>query len=434
MIPQWIIAKKRDGGTLTEAEINFFIEGLCSDDIPRYQISALLMAIYFRGMNLEETTHLAKALIASGETLDFSHIDLPIVDKHSTGGIGDKISLVLAPLVASCDIAVPMISGRGLGITGGTLDKLESITGYNSQLSKDQFMQNIQECGCAIINQTSALVPADKILYALRDVTGTVPSIPLIATSIMSKKIASGVDALVLDVKFGHGAFMEDIEQARELAKTMIAIGQSMGKKVVALITDMNTPLGCAVGNSLEIHETIQALKGQGPADLMEVTFALAEQMLLMGGIAKDATEARQLLQAKIDSGEAFEKFKQMLALQGADLSVIDAPEKLPHAKIQHAVIAHRAGFIAGVDAKKIGKAVLWLGGGRKKVEDVVDHAVGLSGLKQKGDEVKEGDCLALVHGQDQATLDKACELLEGAFTIVDEPVQVGSKVVEVLT
>ena len=363
MLPQWIIEKKRDGKALSENEIRAFIRGYSEGAIPDYQMSALAMAVFFQGMTFDEVTVLTDAMMHSGQLIDTTSLKFPTADKHSTGGIGDKVSLILAPLVACCDVAVPMLSGRGLGITGGTLDKLESIPGYKTDITPDYFLKVIATCGCSITGQTAELAPADKKLYALRDVTGTVPSIPLISASIMSKKLAEGASNLVLDVKWGTGAFMQSLDQARELARTMVEIGHRMGRGMTAILTDMNQPLGCTAGNSVEVIETVEALQGKGPTDLMDITLALSAEMLVLAGRAKTDTEARLLLQAKLDSGEAFEKFKAMVALQGGNINTLDSTDQLPKATIQEMLTAERDGIIAEVNADRIGRAVLLLGG-----------------------------------------------------------------------
>ena len=421
MLPQWIIEKKRDNQALNEEEIRFFIDGYTREQIPDYQMAAMAMAIYFRGMTPVEIAVLTDAMMRSGDLVDTSSIKLPKVDKHSTGGVGDKLSLVLAPLVACCDVAVPMISGRGLGITGGTLDKLDSIPGYRSNLSDKEFVQVIQSCGCSIIGQTGRLAPADKKLYALRDVTGTVPSIPLITASIMSKKMAEGIDALVLDVKWGKGAFMKTIEEARALASSMVQVGTHMGKKMAALITDMNQPLGRCAGNALEVVESIQTLKGEGPEDLTELTITFGARMLEMAGKAGDQAEAREALRKHLRSGAAIKRFKEMVKLQGGDVSVIDNPLKLPAATLMEKIPAPRAGWITQVDAELVGKACSVLGAGRAKVEDKVDLAVGIADLVKVGESTEKGQPLVTLHANDSTRMAEAKTLLQNAFTIADE-------------
>lgn len=433
MLPQWLIEKKRDGQTLDADEIRWFINGYSNGEIPDYQMAAMAMAIYFRGMTLEEMAVLTDAMMRSGDLVDTSSIPLPKADKHSTGGIGDKISLVLAPLVACCDVAVPMISGRGLGITGGTLDKLESIPSYRTDLSDKEFLDVVAKCGCAITGQTGQLAPADKKLYALRDVTGTVPSIPLIVASIMSKKLAEGVDALVLDVKWGRGAFMKTVEAARELARNMVEVGSRMGKGVAALITDMNQPLGRAVGNSLEVIESVETLKGNGPEDIVELTMALAARMLMLVGKAHDHVEALRILQQHLASGRAFERFKKMVELQGGDPRALDDYRRLPIATIKDEVVADRTGIVAAVDAEAIGKACVVLGAGRCKTEDQVDHAVGVADLAKVGDRIEKGQRLTTLHANDESRLNEARSLVAAAFTISDEPVPPPSLVTDLV-
>ena len=431
MVPQWVIEKKRDGQALSESEIRDFIKAYTAGDIPDYQMAALAMAIFFQGMSFDEVTCLTDAMMRSGELIDTSRIALPKADKHSTGGIGDKISLVLAPLAACRGVAVPMISGRGLGITGGTLDKLDSIPGYRADLSGAEFLDVLERCGCAITGQTASLAPADRKLYALRDVTGTVPSIPLISASIMSKKLAEGTDALVLDVKWGKGAFMKELDQARELARTMVEIGARMGKGMTALLTDMNQPLGRTAGNALEVIESIDTLRGNGPADLVELTVELAAQMLLLCDAASNRDAAVASLRKCLDSGEAFEKFKEMVALQGGDVHAIDDPGRLPAASIRHPLEAPRAGTVAAVDAGQLGRAVLVLGAGRVKVEDAVDHAVGASGLVKIGERVEQGQPLCTLHANDGKRLAESLALAEKAFEILDGEVETPALIVE---
>lgn len=423
MVPQWLIEKKRDGQALTEEEIRWFIHGYSTGQIPDYQMSAMAMAIYFRGMTLEEMAILTDAMMRSGDLVDTSSIPLPKADKHSTGGIGDKISLILAPLVACCDVAVPMISGRGLGITGGTLDKLESIPGYRTNLSDKEFLDVVRRCGCSITGQTGQLAPADKKLYALRDVTATVPSIPLIVASIMSKKLAEGVDALVLDVKWGKGAFMKTTEAARELARNMVEVGARMGKGMAALITDMNQPLGHAAGNSLEVIESVETLKGNGPEDIVELTMALSARMLILVGKAKDHVEALSQLQAHISSGRAFERFEKMVELQGGDPRALSDYRRMPFATIKDEVCAANSGTIAAVDADAVGRACVILGAGRRKTDDTVDHAVGVADIAKVGQKVSKGDRLATIHANDENKLMEARKLLESAFVISTEAV-----------
>ena len=433
MLPQWIIEKKRDRKALSEEEIRFFIDGYTKGSIPDYQMSALAMAIYFNGMDADEVAVLVDAMMRSGDLVDTSSIPLPKADKHSTGGIGDKVSLVLAPLVACFDIAVPMISGRGLGITGGTLDKLESIPGYQAKISESEFVEVIKQCGCSIIGQTDRLAPADKKLYALRDVTATVPSIPLITASIMCKKMAEGIDALVLDVKCGAGAFMKTIEDARTLAQSMINVGKAMNKKVSAIITDMNQPLGRTAGNALEVLESIETLRGKGPDDLVDLTVALAAEMIGLTREVPDATTLDRQLREKLANGEALARFRDMVRLQHGDVAVIDDPSKLPQAGIVVDFAADQAGYIAEVNADAIGRACIVLGAGRKKTEDPVDFAVGISHLVKIGERVDVGDVLLKIHAKDDGQLNEARKLLTRAFRFSESPVSPSPALLETL-
>ncbi len=424
MVPQWIIEKKRDGRPLTRDDIEFFISGFTSGKIPDYQMSALAMAIYFQGMTPTELSDLTNAMMNSGKVMDLSSIKGFKADKHSTGGIGDKVSIILAPLAASCGVPVPMISGRGLGITGGTLDKLESIPGYRTGLSAAEFKRVLKKCGCSMIGQTADLAPADKKLYALRDVTGTVPSIPLISASIMSKKLAEGADGLVLDVKFGSGAFMKDLKSARELAHTMVGIGKRMKKKMSALLTDMNQPLGRTAGNSLEIKECIECLRGNGPADLMLITHELTARMLVMAGVAKDTKSAIRMQEDRIKSGKAFANFKKMVQLHGGSVKHIDNPALLPNAAIIKPLKAKRTGYATEVSAELIGRACLVLGAGRQAVTDKIDHAVGVSGIVKVGEKIAQGKPLMFVHANSEKRLKESLALLEQAVIISVNPVR----------
>lgn len=422
MIPQWIIEKKRDGYELETAEIRAFIDAYTRETLPDYQMSALAMAIYFQGMNARETADLTVAMMESGQVIDPARIPGRKVDKHSTGGIGDKISIPLAPLVAACGATVPMISGRGLGITGGTLDKLESIPGYRVGLAKPDFFNTLEACGCSMIGQTAEIAPADKKLYALRDVTATVPSIPLIVSSIMSKKMAEGIEALVLDVKCGSGAFMQTRENARKLAQALVDTGAAMGRQTTALITDMNQPLGRTVGNALEIRESIEILQGRGPADAQSLTLKLARQMLKLSGI--DASE----VEAKLHNGSALDRFRQMVICHGGDP---DAP--LPQAEQQHPFPAPQSGFVERVDANAIGRACLLLGAGRIKTTDSIDPAVGLSNLKKVGEPIKEGEALCTIHSNGHENTPELTALLEEAFSISTTPVEAPPLILETI-
>jgi len=434
MLPQWVIEKKRDGKALSEEDIRSFIAGYASGSIPDYQMSALAMAVYFRGMTAAETAVLTDAMMRSGELMDTSSIPLPKADKHSTGGVGDKVSLVLAPLVACCGVAVPMISGRGLGITGGTLDKMESIPGYRTDLSPPDFIAAVDSCGCSIVGQTARLAPADKKLYALRDVTGTVPSIPLISASIMSKKLAEGIDSLVLDVKWGKGAFMKTLDDARALARSMVAIGARMNKGIAAVLTDMNQPLGRAVGNAVEVIESIETLKGNGPADLIEVTLTLSAHILALSGKAATVDAGKVLLSEKIRSGAAFAKFKEMVSVHGGDPAAIDDVTQLPTASIIcREYVAEKSGYVAQVDAEKVARGCALLGAGRAAVTDSVDHAVGITDLVKEGEQVEEGQALLTLHANDQPQLDSARAMIADAFKLSATPPETRPLIVETI-
>lgn len=420
MVPQWIIEQKRDNQEISETDLRAFIAAYSEGDLPDYQMAAFAMAVYFRGMTFEEISVLTDAMMRSGDILDLSAIDRPTVDKHSTGGIGDKISIPLAPLVASAGAAVPMISGRGLGITGGTLDKLESIPGYNTQLSNTAFLDVLQRVGCSIIGQTDRLAPADKKLYALRDVTGTVPSIPLISASILSKKLAESVDSLVFDVKCGRGAFMKKTSDARKLAETLVAISRGMGRRASALITDMNQPLGRAVGHTLEIAESIAVLKGEGPADVTELTLVLGAEMLVLSRLCADTEEATRVIRKKIDSGEGVETFAKMIDAQGGDSSVVEQPERLAMASVCLDVPASGDGFVDSVNADAIGRIVLLLGGGRRRNTDTIDHAVGIDCLVKEGAHVAEGEPIMRLHARTYDDAQSVMALAMGAVSLGD--------------
>ena len=396
-----IIEKKKLGEELTKEEISFWIKGLCSGDIPDYQTSALLMAIRLKGMNQEETVNLCQEMVHSGDILDLSEIEGIKADKHSTGGVGDKTSLVLGPLVASCGLKIAKMSGRGLGHTGGTLDKLESISGLNIFLSEDEFKKQVAEIGIAIVGQTGELVPADKKLYALRDVTATVDSIPLISSSIMSKKLAAGSDTILLDVKYGKGAFMHTVEDAKKLAKTMISIGKSLGKNTMAMITDMNAPLGRTIGNALEIKEAVLTLKGQGEESFTEFIISAAKIMLMQGKITSDEAEADKMLRENIKNGKAFLKFKEMVRSQGGNVDQIDDLDLLPKSKHIEDMKSKEEGYISKINSEELGILSMKLGGGRKKKEDKINYAVGIIMDKKVGDYVKIGDSLGQIHYDD---------------------------------
>lgn len=411
-----IIEKKRDGQELTTAEINFFIEGYTKGEIPDYQASALAMAIYFQDMNDRERADLTRAMVESGDTIDLSAIDGVKVDKHSTGGVGDTTTLVLAPLVASLGVPVAKMSGRGLGHTGGTIDKLESIAGFHVELTREQFIDLVNRDKVAVIGQSGNLTPADKKLYALRDVTGTVNSIPLIASSIMSKKIAAGADAIVLDVKTGDGAFMKTQKDAEELAHAMVRIGNHVGRKTIAIISDMSQPLGFAIGNALEVKEAIETLQGKGPKDLTELVLTLGSQMVILAGKAKTSEEAKEMLLDAIHSGKALAKFKEFLANQGGDASIVDDLTKLPQAKYKIELPAKQSGYISRMVADEIGVASMILGAGRATKEDVIDLAVGLVLHKKVGDKVEEGESILTIYSNRENVEDVKQKLYNNIF------------------
>ncbi|MXO77841.1 pyrimidine-nucleoside phosphorylase [Paenibacillus sp. OT2-17] len=393
-----LIEKKRDGKELSTEEINFIIQGYTQGEIPDYQVSALAMSIFFKDMTERERADLTMAMVHSGDTIDLSAIEGVKVDKHSTGGVGDTTTLVLAPLVAALDIPVAKMSGRGLGHTGGTIDKLEAIAGFHVEISKDEFVDLVNRSKIAVIGQSGNLTPADKKLYALRDVTATVNSIPLIASSIMSKKIAAGSDAIVLDVKTGAGAFMKTVDDAKALAHAMVSIGNNVGRKTMAVISDMSQPLGLAIGNSLEVKEAIDTLRGEGPKDLEELCMALGSQMVFLAGKAESLENAKEKLKEVIRNGKALEKFKEFIANQGGDASVVDHPERLPQAQYLIEVPAKQDGVVAEIVADEIGTAAMLLGAGRATKESEIDLAVGLMLNKKVGDAVQKGDSLVTIH------------------------------------
>jgi len=419
-----IIEKKRDGYALTEDEIRYFVRGYTADDIPDYQAAAWAMAVYLQGMNRDEIIALTMALAQSGDMIDLHEVIDFAVDKHSSGGVGDKTSLVVLPLVAAFGVPVAKMSGRGLSFTGGTLDKLESIDGYNVNLTEEQFLRQVQEVGIVLAGQTRELAPADGKLYALRDVTGTVSSIPLIASSIMSKKIASGADAIVLDVKVGSGAFMRTVEDARRLAQLMVEIGTGVGRRVTALLSDMNQPLGNAVGNALEVREAIDTLRGGGPADLIEHCITVAGHMLRLAGKsqAEDLSDIRPQLEEKLANGEAFEVFKRLIAAQGGDVSQVEEPARLPTAPVIVEVESPQSGYLCTVDALEIGLAAADLGAGRKKKGDPVDHAVGLVVHHKVGEYVEKGDRLFTIHARTEDAAAQARERVLAAHEWADRP------------
>ena len=399
-----IIIKKRDGGVLTEEEIRSFIEGYSRDQIPDYQASAFLMTVYFKGMTPQETTDLTLAILDSGEKLDLSAVVDIAVDKHSTGGVGDKTSLVVAPLVAACGLPVGKISGRGLSFSGGTLDKMESIPGYRCDLTTDEFLKQLDKLGLVLTGQTADLAPADGKLYALRDVTGTVQSIPLIASSIMSKKLAAGAQAIVLDVKWGYGAFMKTIEEAKELARLMVDIANLAGIKAVAVLSDMNQPLGNAVGNAVELKEAIATLQGEGPEDFYQHCLEIASQMLVLGGSVEKTSEARPILETAITDGAAWSKFRELVIAQDGDVSYLDDPSKLPRARIRKVIHSQRKGYLAEINSRVVGETVVQLGGGREKKGDSIDYGVGILVHCKVGDWIENGEPIftILANGEDE--------------------------------
>lgn len=420
LFPQHIIAKKRDGHVLTREEIGAFVRGATDGSWADYQLSAMLMAIFLRGMTPEETADYTDAMMRSGTVADLAAVPGVKVDKHSTGGVGDKVSIPLAPMVAACGVPVPMISGRGLGHSGGTLDKLESIPGFRTDLSLADYGAQVARIGCALIGQTKDLAPADKKLYALRDVTATVECIPLICGSILSKKLAEGIDALVLDVKFGRGAFMKTPAEARRLAEALVRVGRAGGKQVRAVLTAMEQPLGRAVGNALEVAESIACLRGEGPADLMEVTYELGAHMLVLGRAADDLAAARSKLARVVADGSALAKLRAIVAAQGGDARVVDEPTRLPQARLKVALTAPRAGAVADVDAMGVALAALRLGAGRARAEDRIDPAVGVGDLVKVGERVAAGGRLATLHANDETALAEARTMLAAAITVGD--------------
>jgi pyrimidine-nucleoside phosphorylase len=417
-----IITKKRDGQVLSAAEIEAFVRGLSSGEVPDYQAAAWLMAVYFNGMKSAELASLTLAMAASGTVIDLSETVALAVDKHSTGGVGDKTTLVVEPLVAACGLPVGKMSGRGLGFSGGTIDKLESIPGLNLALSIDAFKTQLKSIGLVLTGQTGDLAPADGKLYALRDVTGTVPSIPLIASSVMSKKIAAGAQAIVLDVKVGRGAFMETLADARALARAMVAIGKGVKRRVTAVLSDMNQPLGQAIGNALEVVEAIETLHNGGPVDFREHCLKIGAELLLLGGRARSEQAARRQLAARLKDGSAFALFRRMVAAQGGDVAYVDEPAKLPQARLVREVVAPRAGYLSRVDAREIGLAAVDLGAGRHKKTDAIDHAVGFVCPRKVGDWVGKGDLLFTIHANDPALADAAEARVCAAHVIQAKP------------
>ena len=427
-----IIEKKRNGEELTTEEIRFFVNGYTDGSIPDYQVSSLMMAIYFQDMNERERADLTMAMVESGDQIDLSGIEGIKVDKHSTGGVGDTTTLSLAAMVAAVGVPVAKMSGRGLGHTGGTIDKLESIKGFHVELSNEQFMKQVNEIGTAVIGQSGNLTPADKKLYALRDVTGTVPSIPLIASSIMSKKIAAGADAIVLDVKTGDGAFMKTYEDAKALAHAMVQIGNNVGRKTMAIISDMSQPLGFAIGNALEVKEAIDTLKGNGPEDLMELCYTLGSQMIVLGNKAKSLEEARVLLEEVVQNGKALDVFKKFITAQGGDASVVDNPSLLPQAKFQIELPAKQSGYVEKIEADDVGVAAMLLGAGRATKESTIDLAVGLVLHKKVGDSVKDGESLVTIHSNKE-DIPEVIEKLYKHIIISNEPVEAPTLIKDII-
>ena len=421
MLAYQLIERKRDGGRIEPGEWHELVASYLRDEVTDGQMAALLMAVYFRGLDRDETAALTDTMLRSGASLDLSHLTAPRLDKHSTGGVGDKVSLILAPLIASLGAVVPMMSGRGLGHTGGTLDKLESIRGFRTRLSLAEIRTQIERIGCALIGQSEEIAPADRRLYALRDSTATVESIPLIAASIMSKKLAEGLTGLVLDIKRGSGAFMPDVDRGLELAHTMVALGQRHGVPVVALLTAMDRPLGRACGNALELEEAIHALHGEGPPDLMRVTYALGAEMLALGGLAPGRDAARRAMEVAISSGKAADKFREVIEAQGGDPGVVDDPSRLPQAACCELFHAPRAGFVAAMDPRRVGFGVIELGGGRSRPGDPVDHSVGFVLAVRPGDLVREGEPVATIMARDTAGIDAGRRALGQAIVIADE-------------
>ncbi|MEO5761613.1 MAG: thymidine phosphorylase [Vicinamibacteria bacterium] len=418
-----ILERKREGHTLSRAEIDFLIAGYTSGEVPDYQMSAFAMAVHFKGMTDAETTDLTRAMLFSGEILDLSDIEGPKVDKHSTGGVGDKTSLILAPLVAACGVTVPMMSGRALGHSGGTLDKLESIPGFRVGLSLDEFRRVLRAHRLCLIGQTDELAPADRKLYALRDVTGTVPVLPLIVASIMGKKLAEGIDALILDVKTGDGAFMQRYEDSQTLARRMVAIGKGMGKRVAAIITDMDEPTGLMIGNTLEIEESILTLQGKGPKDLTDLSVELAAWMLVLTNVQPDLAGGREKIRGAIASGAGLEVFGRVIEAQGGDPRVCDDFAVLPHATHRHEIRADAKGFLQRIGCRAAGEASMILGAGRNRVTDNVDPGVGIALHKKVGDPVDRGESVATIHYNDRVRLDAALGRLQGGFEVNDRPV-----------
>jgi len=431
--PQHIIARKRDGHALTREEIVAFVRGATDGSWADYQLSAMLMAIFLRGMSAEETAHYTDAMMHSGLVADLSGVGRPRADKHSTGGVGDKVSLHLAPMVAACGVAVPMISGRGLGHSGGTLDKLESIPGFRVNLSLEEYCAQVARIGVCLIGQTAELAPADKKLYALRDVTATIECVPLICGSILSKKLAEGTEVLVGDVKFGRGAFMKTKTEARQLAEALVSVCTAMGTPMRAVLTAMDQPLGRTVGNALELTESIDCLQGRGPADTMEVTYALGVQMLLLAKVAADPASARRRLEESIASGAAWKKFRELIVTQGGDVRTVDEPARLPQARIKRELASRGAGYVQDVDAMQVALAALRLGAGRTRVADKIDHAVGIAALRKVGEPIALGEPLCVLHASDERAAAEAKTMVEQAIVVGAHPVPQSELVAELI-
>ena len=428
-----LILKKRDGGKLSQAEIKYFVKGISDGSIPDYQAAALLMAIYFQKMDKEETFELANAMRYSGDVIDLSGIRGIKVDKHSTGGVGDKTTLIVAPLAAACGVPIAKLSGRGLGFTGGTVDKMEAIPGFKTSMEPDEFMKQVNAIGIAVIGQTAHITPADKKLYALRDVTGTVENLSLIASSIMSKKLASGSDAIVLDVKCGHGAFMESEEAAAELGKIMCEIGTAAGKRTIAMITDMNQPLGRAVGNSLEVIEAIEVLKGKGPDDITELSLKLAGAMIYLGGRVKTLREGEIMAQQALHGAGGLEKLRSFITKQGGDARVIDDYSLFGEASVKRDIIASDGGFVQSIDARAIGFASQHTGAGREKKEDSIDSTAGIYLHKKVGEKVSRGDVLATIYGNNKKKVELAVKEVQKAYVVDKEKIAAPKLVKQIL-
>ncbi|MDH5605724.1 MAG: thymidine phosphorylase [Anaerolineae bacterium] len=419
-----VIIKKRDKKELSKEEIDFFIKAYTRGDVPDYQASAWAMAVLLNGMTVQEMTDLTMAMANSGDTLDLTGVVDLVVDKHSTGGVGDKTTLAVEPIVTACGLPMGKMSGHGLGFSGGTLDKMESIPGYRTDLSSEEFLQQLKTVGIVLTGQTGDLAPADGKMYALRDVTGTVPSLPLIASSIMSKKIAAGAQRILLDVKIGSGAFMRTLEDARQLAEIMVNIGKLAGRQTAALLSDMNQPLGFAVGNILEVKEAIETLQGGGPEDFRGHVMEVVEQLLLLGGAAEDESSARQMAQDAISSGKAFAQFKKLVEAQGGDVSYIENPDKFPAAEFIETVTAERGGYLSGIEAQAFGEMAVQLGAGRLEKGDPIDHTVGIVVHRKVGDKISAGDALFTIHANSQESLAEARQPLVEAHSWSDTPVE----------